>query len=62
MFFLNVSYVEELKKILLEVLSPDTPIAILYRLTQKDEKILFGTLKELNVLVKKYKKPHLFMW
>ena len=52
-FFLSVSYVEELKKILLEVLSPDTPIAILYRLTQKDEKILFGTLKELNILVKK---------
>ena len=52
-FFLSAGYAEELKKILLEVLSPETPVAILYRLTQKDEKILHGTLKELDILLKK---------
>lgn len=52
-FFLSISYVKELEKTLLEVLSPETPVAVLYRITQKEEKILIGTLKKLSSLVKK---------
>ncbi|RKX61174.1 MAG: cobalt-precorrin-4 C(11)-methyltransferase [Thermodesulfobacteriota bacterium] len=52
-FFLSATYAKKLEDTLLEVLPENTPIAILYRICQKGEKIIFGTLKELNSLVQK---------
>lgn len=52
-FFLSASYVKELEETLLEVLPAETPVAILYRLTQKEEKILTGILKELSELMER---------
>lgn len=52
-FFLSTSYAKDLENTLLEILPSDTPVAILYRITHKEEKIVKGTLKELSELVKK---------
>ncbi len=52
-FFLSASYVKELKETLLEVLPSETPVAVLYRITQKEEKILIGTLDQLSSLLER---------
>ncbi len=51
-FFLSASLVHELEQTLLEVLSPETPIAIAYKVTWDEEKIIYGTLKGLSRLIK----------
>jgi len=45
--------VEEVEKLLLEVMSPQTPIAIVNKVTWDEEKIIHGTLIDLSELMKK---------
>ncbi len=54
-FFLSASLVYELEQTLLDVLSSETPIAIAYKVTWDEEKIIYGTLKELSQLMEKNK-------
>jgi precorrin-4/cobalt-precorrin-4 C11-methyltransferase len=51
-FFLSASLVDELQKTLVEVLPLDTPVSVAYKVTHKEEKIIYGTLKELSHLIK----------
>ncbi len=51
-FFLSANLAENLQKTLEEVLPLDTPIAIVYKVCHKEEKFLFGSLKELQSLLK----------
>lgn len=51
--FLSVSYIEDVVKDLLEGYEKDTPVAIIYRVSWKDEKIVRGTLESIADKVKK---------
>jgi precorrin-4/cobalt-precorrin-4 C11-methyltransferase len=53
-FFLSADFAENLQKTLEEVLPIDTPIAIAYKVCHKEEKFLFGSLKELHSLLKEH--------
>lgn len=50
--FLSASIVDDVQRDLLEHYSPETPVAVCYKLTWKDEKIFRGELKNLASLVK----------
>lgn len=52
-FFLSSGLVEEVEKLLLEVMSPQTPVAIVNKVTWDEEKIIHGTLIDLSELMKK---------
>jgi len=54
-FFLSASLAHELEKTLLDVLSSETPIAIAYKVTWDEEKIIYGTLNELSRLLEENK-------
>lgn len=51
-FFLSASLVNQLQKTLTEVLPLATPVSVAYKVTHKEEKIIYGTLKELSHLIK----------
>jgi len=50
-FFLSSSLVRELEQTLLEVLPPQTPVAIAYKVTWEEEKIIYGILEELSEIM-----------
>lgn len=54
--FLSATLVKKVEAQLLEHYDPETPVAILYRVTWKDEEIYQGKLKDLASLVKQSKK------
>ena len=54
--FLSVGIAEKVEKQLLEHYDADTPVAVLYRVTWKDEEIYKGTLNNLAKIVKDSKK------
>jgi precorrin-4 C11-methyltransferase len=53
--FLSVSLIDEMQRQLLEGYPPETPVAICYKLTWKEEKIWRGQLKDLAKIVKENK-------
>ncbi|MCG8580303.1 MAG: precorrin-4 C(11)-methyltransferase [Bacteroidales bacterium] len=53
--FLSVSLIDDMQKQLLEGYPPETPVAICYKLTWKEEKIWRGQLKDLASIVKENK-------
>lgn len=54
--FLSAGIAGKVQKQLLEHFDPNTPVAVMYRLTWKDEAIYQGTLDNLAKIVKKSKK------
>ncbi len=50
--FLSASVVDDVERELLECYSPETPVAVCYHLTWRDEKIFRGELKNLAKIVK----------
>ncbi|TRX70348.1 precorrin-4 C(11)-methyltransferase [Carboxylicivirga sp. M1479] len=50
--FLSVTLIEDMQRQLLEGYPPETPIAVCYKLTWKEEKIWRGQLKDLVTIVK----------
>ncbi|MEM9338292.1 MAG: precorrin-4 C(11)-methyltransferase [Bacteroidota bacterium] len=54
--FLSAGIAKKVETQLLQHYEPDTPVAVLYRLTWKDEEVYTGTLKNLAELVKTSKK------
>ena len=54
--FLSAGIAKKVEGQLLQHYAPDTPIAVLYRLTWKDEEVHTGTLKDLADIVKASKK------
>ncbi|BDS11201.1 precorrin-4 C(11)-methyltransferase [Aureispira anguillae] len=54
--FLSATLVKKVEAQLLEHYDPETPVAVLYRVTWKDEEIYQGTLQNLAAIVKKSKK------
>lgn len=53
--FLSAGIAEHVQQELLEHYPPDTPVAVCYRLTWKDERIYRGELKDLAKIVKENK-------
>ncbi len=53
--FLSVTLIEDMQSQLLEGYPPETPIAVCYKLTWKEEKIWRGQLKDLVTIVKENK-------
>ncbi|MCU4155665.1 precorrin-4 C(11)-methyltransferase [Carboxylicivirga sp. A043] len=53
--FLSVSLIDDMQQQLLEGYPPETPVAICYKLTWKEEKIWRGQLKDLSKIVKENK-------
>jgi len=53
--FLSVSLIDDMQQQLLEGYPPETPVAICYKLTWKEEKIWRGQLKDLATIVKENK-------
>lgn len=54
--FLSAGIAKKVEGQLLEHFDPDTPVAVMYRISWKDEEILQGKLSELASIVKKSKK------
>ena len=54
--FLSATLVKKVEAQLLKHYDPETPVAVLYRVTWKDEEIYQGKLKDLAALVKQSKK------
>ena len=54
--FLSARVARKVQEQMLKYYEPDTPVAVLYRLTWKDEEVYTGTLQNLTDLVKKSKK------
>ena len=50
--FLSVTLIEDIQRQLLEGYPPETPVAVCYKLTWKEEKIWRGQLKDLVTIVK----------
>ncbi len=54
--FLSAGIAKKVQQQLLQHYEPDTPVAVLYRLTWKDEEVYTGTLENLASMVKASKK------
>lgn len=54
--FLSTHIARKVQEQMLKYYEPDTPVAVLYRLTWKDEEVYTGILQDLSDLVKKSKK------
>ena len=54
--FLSVGIAKKVQAQLLEHFDADTPVAVMYRITWKDEEIFQGKLEDLAQIVKKSKK------
>lgn len=54
--FLSAGIAKKVERQLLEHFSPETPVAVMYRISWKDEEIFQGKLAELADIVKKSKK------
>lgn len=54
--FLSAGIADKVEKQLLEHFDENTPVAVMYRISWKDEEIYQGTLKDLAKIVKKSKK------